>query len=123
MEWGRMGPALGSLGSWGRGGGRIIPAAGSRRPRGRAESRSGRPALPFLLVADAEAACGEAAPGPHQPQPGGTEAAAAGADPRPGQFFLHHRTPPPPSIPCSRLRASHLGGDICCFGDPGPKAS
>ena len=95
MEWGRMGPALGSLGSWGRGGGRIIPAAGSRRPRGRAESRSGRPALPFLLVADAEAACGEAAPGPHQPQPGGTEAAAAGADPRPGQFFRHHRTPPP----------------------------
>lgn len=31
--------------------------------------------------------------------------------------------PPRPSIPCSRLRASHLGGDICCFGDPGPKAS
>lgn len=88
-----MGPALGSLASWGRGGGRTIPAAGFRRLRGRAESRSGRPALPFLLVADAEAACGEAAPGPHQPQPGRTEAAAAGADPRPGQFFRHHRTP------------------------------
>lgn len=28
-----------------------------------------------------------------------------------------------PSIPSSCLRASHLGGDICCFGDPGPKAS
>ena len=89
----RMGPALGSLASWGRGGGRTIPAAGFRRPRGRAESRSGRPALPFLLVADAEAACGEAAPGPHQPQPGRTEAAAAGEDPRPGQFFRYHRTP------------------------------
>lgn len=89
----RMGPALGSLASWGRGGGRTIPAAAFRRPRGRAESRWGRPALPFLLVADAEAACGEAAPGPHQPQPGRTEAAAAGADPRPGQFFRHHRTP------------------------------
>lgn len=47
LERGRMGLALASLGSWGRGGGRPIPAAGSRRPRGRAESRSGRPRSPF----------------------------------------------------------------------------
>lgn len=30
-------------------------------------------------------------------------------------------SPGPPSIPSSRPRASHLGGDICCIGDPDPK--
>lgn len=88
----RMGLALGSRDLGGRGGGGTIPSAGSRCPRGRAESWSGRPALPLLLVADAEAACGEAAPGPHQPQPGRAKAAATGADPGPGQFFRHLRT-------------------------------
>lgn len=96
VERDRMGLALGSQGFGGRGGGGTIPAAGSRCQRGRAESWSGRPALPFLLVADAEAACGEAAPGPHQPQPGRAEAAAAGADPGPGQSFCHPRTPKHP---------------------------
>lgn len=87
MERDQMGWVLDSRESWGRGGGGTIPVARFRRPRGRAESWSGRPALPFLLVADAEAACGEAAPRSHQPQPGRAEAAAAGAHPGPGQSF------------------------------------
>lgn len=94
-ERGRMGRAPGSREPRGRGGGRTVPAAGSPRPRGRAESWSRRPALPFLLVPDAEAASGEAAPRSHQPQPGRAEAAAAGTDPGPGQSF---RTPTHPVL-------------------------
>lgn len=94
-ERGRAGRALGSRESWGRGWRPDCPTAGSPRPRGRAESWSRRPALPFLLVPDAEAARGEAAPRSHQPQPRGAEAAAAGADPGPGQSF---RTPKHPVL-------------------------
>lgn len=104
IEW--VGP-LGSQEPWGRGGGRTIPAAGSPRPRGCAESWSRRPALPFLLVPDAEAASGEAAPRSHQPQPRRAEAAAAGTDPRPGQSF---RTPKHPVL---ASQGFHLGGDKC----------
>lgn len=32
-------------------------------------------------------------------------------------------SPSASNIPSSRPRASHLGGDICCVGDPGPKDS
>lgn len=94
-ERGPRGRALGSQESWGRGGGRTLPAAGPPRPRGRAESWSRGPALPFLPVPDAEAASGEAAPRSHQPQPRRAEAAAAGTDPGPGQSF---RTPKHPVL-------------------------
>lgn len=116
----RTGPALGSPESWGRGGGGTIPAAGSRVQlrRGRAECRSGRPALPFLLVADAEAACGEAAPGPHQPQPGRTEAAAAGADPGPGQSF---RWPPTSQYPVLVSQGLTLGWGHLLHWRPWPQ--
>lgn len=78
-----------------------FPSGRIGRLRGGAESRSGRPALPFPLVTDAEAVGGEAAPGPHQPQPRRAEAAAPGEDQGPGQF---HRWPQAPkhSVPVSQ---------------------
>lgn len=79
-EWASPG-AIWELGKGAREGfpsGRIVCS------RGGAESRSGGPALPFPLVTDVEAVGGEAAPGPHQPQPGRAEAAAVGEDQGPG---------------------------------------
>lgn len=88
-----MGLALGSR--WGLGEGVGAGPSQRRDPGARAAALSLGPVGPLSLScrADAEAACGEAAPGPHQPQPGRAEAAAAGADPGPGQSFRHPQTP------------------------------
>lgn len=82
-----------------------FPSGRVGRSPGGAESRSGRPALPFPLVTDAEAVGGETAPGPHQPQPRRAEAAAAGEDQGPGQF---HRWLLSTLSLCPRV--FHLGG-------------